>query len=367
VKALSEGGDFTSLVGGPDILFPIIFHIDQYCTLPFQAGTIIALNLSRMKTTHLKKDLLVVTFAVSFLAALSLPANAAVTKASYRYSLSNFNGTVPFNWGRINVDDAAGEVYVLDTAAQSIVIFNNVGMQIYDFDTSEFGMVRDFDVDKEGNFLLLNFQDGPQTVLIKCNYRGEFVSRIELKGIPPEVVSNFNPNRLFYKKDRFYLASDVAMKVVVTDTNGVFQSKYDLPSLVKFKEEKMEGSTGIFGLTVDNDGRILFTIPSDFSVYIVSPDGTWTSFGQRGSAPGKFNVVSGIAEDDRGNIYVTDKLKCAVIVFDRNHTFKTEFGYRGSESDNLIVPNDLAVDKSGNVYVSQLRNRGVSVFRMDLD
>src|SRR5208337_2192628 len=121
---------------------------------------------------------------------------------------------------------------------------------------------------------------------------------------------------------RFYLASDSMMRVVVTDTNGIFQSSCDLASILKLDEKTMQASTGIFGLTVDNGGRILFTIPSSFSVYIVSPDGTWTSFGRRGSSPGKFNIVSGIAEDDKGNIYVTDKLKCAVMVFDRDYTFK---------------------------------------------
>ena len=295
-----------------------------------------------------------------------MPVNVLAANASYLYSLSNFDGIAPFNWVRMHIDDTTGEVYVADPATRSIVIFNNFGMQVYDFDTSEFGTVVDFVVDNEGSFLLLNYQNsGGLATLTKCNYRGEFVSRTEFKGLPPEMESSFSPNRLFYKNNRFYLASDAKMKVVITDINGIFQSSYDLASILKFDEKAVRAGTGIFGLTVDNDGRILFTIPSSFSVYIVSPDGTWTSFGRRGSAPGKFNVVSGIAEDDKGNIYVTDKLKCAVIVFDRDYNFKTEFGYRGFRKENLIVPNDLAVDKSGKIYVSQLRNRGVSVFAVN--
>ena len=294
--------------------------------------------------------------------------NVLAAKASYLFSLSNFDGIAPFNWVRMNIDDTAGEVYVSDPATRTIVIFNKFGMQIYDFDTSEFGYVVDFVVDSEGNFILLNYQNpGAMATLTKCNYRGEFVSRTEFKNFPPEMTANFSPNRLFYKNNRFYLASDSIMKVVITDINGVFQSSYDLAALIKFDESKVRANTGIFGLTVDNNGRILFTIPSLFSVFVVSPDGAVTSFGKRGSSPGKFNIVSGIAEDDKGNIYVTDKLKCAVIVFDRDFNFKTEFGYRGFDNDNLIVPNDLAVDKSGKVYVSQLRNRGVSVFAVNLD
>ena len=320
-----------------------------------------------MEPKRLNNTLLILSSA--FILAIALmPVNVLAAKAAYLYSLSNFNGIAPFNWVRINTDDAAGEVYVADPATQSIVIFNNVGMQIYDFDTSEFGRVADFVVDSEGNFILLTFQEpGSPATLTKCNYRGEFVSKTEFKGFPREIASSLYPNRLFYKNNRFYLASDSKMKVVITDINGIFQSSYDLASILKFDEKTIQAGTGVFGLTVDNGGRILFTIPSQFSVYIVSPDGTWTSFGARGSSPGKFNIVSGIAEDDKGNIYVTDKLKCAVIVFDRNYIFKTEFGYRGFDKGNLIVPNDLSVDKSGKVYVSQLRNRGVSVFAVHFD
>ncbi|MGO9014161.1 MAG: hypothetical protein ACLQF0_04195 [Dissulfurispiraceae bacterium] len=319
-----------------------------------------------MKRKLLNKTHLIL-FSAFILAIALMPVKVLAARGSYLYSLSNFDGIAPFNWVRMHIDDATGEVYVADPATQSIVIFNNVGMQIYDFDTSEFGRVMDFAVDNEGNFLILTSQYGSAATLTKCNYRGEFVSRTEFKGIPPGIASNFSPNRFFYKNNRFYLASDGAMKVVVTDINGIFESSYDLKSMLKLDEKTLQSSTGIFGLTVDNAGRILFTIPSAFSVYIVSPDGTWTSFGQHGSTPGKFNIVSGIAEDDKGNIYVTDKLKCAVMVFDRNYNFKTEFGYRGSAKDNLVVPDDLAVDKSGKVYVSQSRNRGVSVFHVDID
>jgi hypothetical protein len=320
-----------------------------------------------MERKRLIKTLLTLSSAL-IMTITFMPVNSLAAKASYLYSLSNFDGTAPFNWVRMNVDGASGEVSVSDPTSQSIVIFNKFGMQIYDFDTSQFGTVADFVVDNEGNFLLLNYQNpsSPAT-LTKCNYRGDFVSRTEFKGFPPEMAGGFFPNRLFYKNNHLYLASDSKMKVVVTDLNGIFQSGFDLASLIKFDEKKIQSNTGIFGLTVDNGGRILFTMPSLFTVYIVSPDGVLTSFGKRGGSPGKFNIVSGIAEDDKGNIYVTDKLKCAVIVFDRDYNFKAEFGYRGFDRDNLIVPNDLAVDNNGKVYVSQLRGRGVSVFAVNLD
>lgn len=315
------------------------------------------------------KKLNVVLSALMILAAFSLPAHVFAVSASYSYSLANYEGIIPYNWVHIYIDDAAGETYVADPDSQTMKVFNNVGMETYEFLLDGFGSVIDFAADSDGNFLLLNYPEPNSSFMVtKCNYRGEPVSKITLTGLPGDLLSHFSPDTFIYKNDRFYFASKAQMKVVVTDVNGVYQTGYDLASIIHMDEKARSQSAGIFGFTVGNDGKILFTIPTAFSVYILSPDGKVASFGSRGGAPGKFNIVSGIATDDNGYIYVTDKLKSAVLVFDRDHNFKLEFGYRGPGSDNLIVPYNLAVSRSGNrLYVSQLRRRGVSVFSVNYD
>jgi hypothetical protein len=49
------------------------------------------------------------------------------------------------------------------------------------------------------------------------------------------------------------------------------------------------------------------------------------SWGQRGTAPGQFNIVHGIAIDAAGNVYVADEGNRRIQVFDSNGTFKTQF------------------------------------------
>jgi DNA-binding beta-propeller fold protein YncE len=102
-----------------------------------------------------------------------------------------------------------------------------------------------------------------------------------------------------------------------------------------------------------------------FKAYILSPDGKLNWFGKPGGAPGRFNVVAGIVEDSKGNYVIADKLKCAILVFDKKFNFMTEFGYRGFRPENLIVPDDIAIDKNDRIYVTQARKRGVSVFKLD--
>ena len=83
---------------------------------------------------------------------------------------------------------------------------------------------------------------------------------------------------------------------------------------------------------------------------------------------GKFGVISGIEADAAGRIYVTDRLRCVVLVFDKDFQFVTEFGYRGAAPQNLIVPDDVAInDQNDTVYVSQAANLGVSVYKLQFD
>ena len=49
------------------------------------------------------------------------------------------------------------------------------------------------------------------------------------------------------------------------------------------------------------------------------------SWGQKGSGPGEFNVVHGIAIDAQGNVYVADEGNRRVQVFDTEGTFKKQF------------------------------------------
>ena len=104
-----------------------------------------------------------------------------------------------------------------------------------------------------------------------------------------------------------------------------------------------------------------------FAAFRLSPDGNISGFGRPGSAPGSFNLVGDIVADDQGYYYVADRLKSAVLIFDQDFKFIKDFGYRGILPDNLIGPNYLVLDTKGRLYVSQLKNRGVSVFKISHD
>ena len=320
--------------------------------------------------SKLSKTKLSILLVVFFLMGYSTPVCAEV-RASYLYTLSSFTGPIPYSWVELTIDKEKNEVYVCDGWDGSVRIFNENAMEIYNFgEDSDLGNISKthLAIDKDGNILLLSYNHeirGTSYSIIRCNFRGEVISRFEPQNLPSD-FSGFSPSRIIYREGRLYLVDKNLMKVAVTDMSGAYLDGYDLAALLGFDEKKRR-DTGIVGFNVDKEGNIFFTIPVQFQAYKLSPDRKIVSFGQRGSAPGKFNVVGGIATDDKGYLYLTDTLRCVVMIFDKDFKFLREFGYRGYRPGNLIAPMELTVDNKGRIYVSQSAKRGVSVFQVKID
>lgn len=303
---------------------------------------------------------LTISLAIFFASSTNVIAGV---ETSFLYNLSNFSGAIPYNWAQLSVDQQRNEIYVVDPIEKDVTIFNDKGMEIYRFgDDGSLGNPVDVAVKEDGNLLVLTRVSFEPTIIL-CQFRGEPLSTLELKNFPAD-FSNFSPDRMVYRQGRLFLLESQAKRLAVTRANGLFETGYDLNTLLDI-EEKMRPEAEIGGFSVDREGNMLFTIPVLFSAYKLSPDGGSTRFGRRGGgSPGSFGIVGGIVEDELGYYYVADRLKHVVLVFDKNFKFQREFGYRGPGPENLIGPRNLALDAEGRLYVSQLRNRGISVFKI---
>ena len=303
------------------------------------------------------------SFLLSAIWAGAGPADVqAEVQTSFLYRLSNFSGPVPSNWATISIDEERDEIYVTDSQAGIVRIYNDRGMEVYRFgDDWSLGMVLAAAVRNDGNILVLTRKDSRPSIVI-CNFRGESLAELALQGLPSD-FSGFSPSDMFYRNGRIYLLDNDSLRLAVTDSNGFFLTGYDLGALLEIEEQK-RNVTQIGGFSVDSTGNIFFTVPVLFSAFKLSTDGKLANFGKPGSAPGRFNIAGGIVTDERGYIYVADRLKSAILIFDQNFKFLHEFGYRGRKPDNLIAPNDLDMDAQGRLYVSQLASIGVSVFKI---
>jgi DNA-binding beta-propeller fold protein YncE len=325
------------------------------------------------------KTLIVMSSMLLAMSAGSLFAEDGQISASYLYTLSNFAGVYPISWAKLDVDKAKNEVYVVSLT--KIKIFNETGMEVYSFnEMGELGWVSDIAVLKTGDILVLAFNPKVgRSEIIRCDFRGEPLSTIELKNLP-EDYAGFTPNRIVVQGNSIYLANMSEVQVIETDISGVFRKAYDISPVIqqdidkefadnekqKEKEsEKEKQDRGMTGFSVDSEGNIMFTNSALARVYVLASDGIIRSFGQRGSAPGKFGVPGDVVADATGKyLLVADTLRCVVLVFDKNFQFITEFGIRGYKPSNLLGPMYMAVDSRNRVYVSQLRNRGVNVYQI---
>lgn len=311
--------------------------------------------------------------SVALLLCLLMQASSATAStgspiaAHFLYPLADVTGPIRYEGGRVFADAARNEIYVL--CSNVLTVFNSVGIEIDRFNNDmKLGLIADVAVDEQGNILTLSYKSGVDSKsyeIIRSTYRAEPMERFEIKNLPPG-FADFLPTRMLYREGRFYFADTRTLKIIVADATGHVLKNYDLAPKLEIKK-KDEGAVEMDGFSLDKNGNILFTIPVFFSVYRLSPDGTMSSFGEAGSGPGKFGIVSGIIADNRGNYVVSDKLRCVVSVFDNNLNFVTEFGYRGKNPQNLVIPSDLAMDGNNNLYVVQAGMRGVSVFRMSYE
>jgi hypothetical protein len=276
---------------------------------------------------------------------------------SFLFDLATSIGTSESTWATLAYDRKHDELFAVNGGL--VHIFNTAGMETFSFGgDGDLGTVERVAVFESGEFLLLSTVNG-RRAMFRCDYRGERLGTFEPKPLP-EAFARFEPDRLLLAGGKVYLVETASMRVVVTDAEGVVEQTQDLAALVQKKDPDLK--IGMNGFWVDGQGNLLFTLPYAFTAFVLSPAGVLRQFGTRGSSPGKFNIAGSIVTDEKGYIFVLDRLRSVVMVFDPSVRFVFEFGYRGDGPTNLVAPFDLAVG-NGKVFVSQARDRGVKVFQ----
>jgi hypothetical protein len=283
--------------------------------------------------------------------------------ASFEHDLSTATGVVPVTWASLVHDRSRAETFVI--AEGFVRVFDAAGMETFRFgDDGSLGNVLRVAVQDDGGMVLLTLQGG-RRLLLRCDYRGEVVAPLPLKGVP-DSLAGFEPDQLVQRNGLLFLADRGSMRVVVTDLDGAYRRFYDLRRIVAAAvpaDSDPKPGGYMDGFNVDASGNLLFTMSSMFQAAIVSPSGAVRLFGARGSTPGRFNNVAGIDADEKGNLYVTDRLRSVVSVWSPELKHLGEFGYRGYDRTNLITPYEIATG-NGRVFVAQAARRGVRVFRV---
>jgi hypothetical protein len=296
--------------------------------------------------------------------ALSAPARALPAGVSYLHRLSSFAGTVPYSDARLHADRKHGEILV--ASGSTVRIFNGAGMEIYKFETDPAaGQLVDVAAADSGDLFLLVYPQAPAAgaatwSLVRADYRGVPQERVSLTGLPAD-ADGLRPDTIFHRDGRLLLVDRAAWRVVDADLTGAVRRVWDLQEIAGLPG-KDRGRNDMGGVNLDPKGALLFTVPTLAKAYILPLEGKPRIFGRSGSAPGSFGIPAGIAADERGRIFVADKGRGVVMVFDPQLEVETEFG-TDEGAAGLSRPSELLYD-DGKLYVTQSRDRGVSVFRV---
>lgn len=300
--------------------------------------------------------------AATLVARAPAPARPTVA-ATFLHDLSTPSGVVGLTWPSVTYDRGRSETFVV--ADGFVRIFNDAGMEVHRFgDDGSLGRVSRVAVLEDGVMIVMTTLKG-QRAYLRCDYRGEMITRFGLVGLPVQ-LEDFAPDVLVHRNGKLYFAERGSMRVVVTDLEGGYRQAFQLRDLVAAavpKDADVKPAEAMDGFGVDDAGNLLFTMSTMFAAGVVSPTGELRLFGVRGSTPGKFNNVGGIDADENGNIFVTDRLRAVVSVWDPELRYLAEFGFRGYGPSNLITPYEIAVGNN-RVFVAQAGKRGVKAYRV---
>lgn len=256
-----------------------------------------------------------------------------------------------------------GRVYVSDTGARNVVVFDIPGQRFYKFDTDGAGQLRSplgLDVDGKGEVYVV---DGGAKVVKVFDAEGKHLRTLGADG------------------DWFSRPTGIAVdaegkRIYVVDTGGINTDKHRVlvfdaqtgEHLFDFGKRGTEpGELNLArDVTIGSDGLLYVVDGGNFRVQVFRPDGTFVRvFGSIGRLGGQFSRPKEIAADPDGNVYVVDTAFGNFQIFNPEGELLLSVGSR-SERDGMakfMLPSGIAIDGDGRVYMADQFFRKVDVFR----
>ena len=116
-------------------------------------------------------------------------------------------------------------------------------------------------------------------------------------------------------------------------------------------------------IAMDNEGRLYISDEYLHRISVFEPSGGFLSkWGERGAAPGELDSPSGLAFDQDDNLYVVDQRNNRVQKFARDGQLLASFGSQGSGDGEFDLPWGISVAPDGDIYVADWRNDRIQRF-----
>jgi hypothetical protein len=192
--------------------------------------------------------------------------------------------------------------------------------------------------------------DGRQRRVVRFSSSGGYLGRVDAVDSPPPatvIPRSFDIG----KDDVIYLLDVFAGRVLVLTPEGKFSKKIDFP----------EGYEVISDLAVDERGTI-FLIDSVKAIVYVAAKGSGKFSTLTESMKDMMQFPSTITTDVRGNIYLADKNGGNIYIVGQDGSFKGGQVTMGWKEGQLRYPCQLCVNDKGEVIVADRDNNRVQIF-----
>jgi hypothetical protein len=247
-------------------------------------------------------------------------------------------------------DRVSGEVYVADSGANAIEIFDEKGAPLFAFTDEHLQEPFRIAVDPRGRIHVI---DSERSRIKIFNYRGEFVEYLKLPG--------FDDGTQIFTAIAFDANGD--LYVGESRSGQVLVFRPDLRLKVRvgtFGEDKGQLS-GIAGIAFDAE-HIYVSSQDGVAVHVFSKYGRLLrAWGYHDAGLHNVSLPAGIAVDAKGRVILLDTLRQEIKYFDVDGRLIDMFGGLGPEPGAVSYPTDLSMDRNGRLCVADRGNTRVQI------
>jgi len=286
-----------------------------------------------------------------------------LTQWSNRYDFGKPSDVMEFLIGKERVErlrrpngvvtDTAGNVYVADSEAHVVFVFDQEKKALRFLGLGRLGFPVGIAMDNKRGVVYVS--DSKFDKVFGFDKNSDDV-KLTFGG-PSEFK---NPSGMVYdeQRERLYVADTQNHAVKAFESGGrhlftigkrgLEDGEFNFPSYV----------------ALDKTGKIYVVDSFNFRVQVFDPDGKYIrKFGKLGDASGAFSRPAGIGVDSDGNIHVVDTAFNNFQIFNIEGRLLLWIGTTGKKPGEFYLPTGLYIDNEDRIYVSDTYNQRVQVFQ----
>jgi DNA-binding beta-propeller fold protein YncE len=178
---------------------------------------------------------------------------------------------------------------------------------------------------------------------------------------------------------RFQIRSVHGLKapldLVVNSENQIYVSQMEKSylQLFDFRGRHLENLSALNAapfkpgrICLDAEDKLYVVDRERAQILVYDEEGNFQfQFGGKGEGEGKLRLISGIDVDSTGRIYVADSKQRPIQAFDRNGKFLFSFGSHGPREEEFSFPGGISIDEKNRIWIVDTFRHQVKVFRTD--